>query len=189
MKISIVIPVYEMRGKGREFLKKCLDTVRLQMYLDYEVIVTDNSEDGGELRELVYSYDDYKFFYFKSTAVNATQNLNDGIELATGRLIKIMFQDDYFLTNNCLETLVRTFKETGGEWFAFARKQAYSAGGLSQKISPYWNKDIIGKAKNTISAPSVIAFVNRFYKNIEFDPWMRWVFDIDWYYQMYLQYG
>ena len=51
MKVSLIIPVYNVR----DYLRKCLDSVAAQTYKDLEVIVVnDGSPDNSE--EIIRSY-------------------------------------------------------------------------------------------------------------------------------------
>lgn len=46
MKVSIIIPNYN----GKEFIKTCLDSLKIQTYKDFEIIVVDNaSQDGSDM--------------------------------------------------------------------------------------------------------------------------------------------
>ena len=44
--ISICIPTYEMHGKAKELLKRNFEILLKQTYKKFEVIISDNSEDG-----------------------------------------------------------------------------------------------------------------------------------------------
>ena len=42
--ISICIPTNEMGGKGLEFLKQGIESIRIQTFNNYEIIISDNSK-------------------------------------------------------------------------------------------------------------------------------------------------
>ena len=42
--ISICIPTYEMGGKGLKFLRQGIESIRLQTFDNYEIIISDNSK-------------------------------------------------------------------------------------------------------------------------------------------------
>ena len=42
-KISIIIPTYEMHGVGVKYVKELLESIKLQTYTDFEVIIIDHS--------------------------------------------------------------------------------------------------------------------------------------------------
>ncbi|MDO9375073.1 MAG: glycosyltransferase family 2 protein [Ferruginibacter sp.] len=91
--ISICIPAY----KRIKDLKQLLDSINVQTFKDFEVIVTDDSPDDTVRKFLVEYNPDFKLVYFKNDPVLGTpENWNEGIRKATGDWIKIMHDDDYF---------------------------------------------------------------------------------------------
>ena len=66
--ISIVIPYHDMHN-GAFFLKRAIDSIMIQNYKDYEIILVKE----GRMAE----------------------NTNAGIKKAKGNIIKILFMDDY----------------------------------------------------------------------------------------------
>ena len=46
MKLSIAIPTYEFHGFGVEFLRVSLDRLKSQSFTDFEVIISDQSQDS-----------------------------------------------------------------------------------------------------------------------------------------------
>ncbi len=45
MKVSMAIPTYSMSNRGAEFLQYALDSIFMQTYTDYEIVVSDHSKD------------------------------------------------------------------------------------------------------------------------------------------------
>ena len=88
IKISVVLPYHDMEN-GAFFLKRCIDSVISQTYLNYEIILTKN----GKMAE----------------------NTNSAIKRAKGALIKILYMDDYLAHENALQVIVEAFK---GHWLA-----------------------------------------------------------------------
>ena len=43
--ISVCIPTYEMYGEGYRLLKRNLEILSIQNFKNFEIVVTDNSED------------------------------------------------------------------------------------------------------------------------------------------------
>lgn len=84
--ISIAIPIHNMKNKDF-FLKRCLDSIRMQTYQDYEIVITEK----GKMAE----------------------NTNEAIKQSKGDLIKIMYMDDFFADKNSLKRIVDFFK---GYW-------------------------------------------------------------------------
>ena len=65
MKISIVIPCYEMKGHGVEYLRRCLDSIRQQSFEDYDVIISDHSVDREIETMVFFEYGD-RFSYYRT---------------------------------------------------------------------------------------------------------------------------
>lgn len=182
--ISIVIPTYEMNGFGADFLRYNISRILQQDYHSYEIIVSDNSENLDIYNALRY-FADSRIRYYKCDKKGSSANTNNGMKQAAGELIKIIFQDDYLYSQNCLSELLKAYKSTGKEWYAFTRVQVKN-NKPSGRIIPYWNKDI-PKGVNTISAPTAIAIKNGL--DIWFDENLNWYMDTDFYTQLYNKYG
>ena len=55
-KVSIAIPTWENNGRGVEFLDDLIRTIEIQTLTDYEVIVSDHSENN-DIKNVVKHYD------------------------------------------------------------------------------------------------------------------------------------
>jgi len=84
--ISIAIPVYEMKNKDF-FLERCLDSIRIQSYQDWEIVITEKGK--------------------------MAKNTNEALKQSTGDLIKVLFMDDYFAHKDALKNIVESFT---GNW-------------------------------------------------------------------------
>lgn len=96
--LSIVIPTY----KREELLEECLDSILMQkLDFNYEVIVVDNDENF-ENKEvtIVVSKEKYKnlnlLYYKNEINLGPTGNWNRCVELASGKWITMIHDDDYF---------------------------------------------------------------------------------------------
>src|SRR3990167_9539163 len=87
-KVSILIPYHDMKDAGF-FLKRNIDSIMMQTFKDYEIVLTKN----GKMAE----------------------NSNSGIKRARGEIIKMLYLDDYFAHPEALEVIVNNFK---GGWLA-----------------------------------------------------------------------
>lgn len=107
--ISVCIPVYN----GEKYLNPCLDSVMLQTFTNYEVIVCDDGskdKSGSIIEEYAKKYPQIKFFKNESN-LGLVGNWNRCIEHANGTWIKFLFQDD-LMNTNCLEEMA---KQTSAE--------------------------------------------------------------------------
>ena len=91
MKISIIIPVYNGGGT----LKYCLDSIKNQTYLDFEVLlVDDGSTDDSASICKSYTETDTRFKYFWKQNGGQIEARNFGIDHACGEFITFVDQDD-----------------------------------------------------------------------------------------------
>ncbi len=94
-KISVIVPVYN----SEKFLKKCLDSIRFQTYLNLEIICVDDGSTDNSLDILKeYSKIDKRFVILnknKNEGVSIARNL--GISIATGDFISFIDSDDWIL--------------------------------------------------------------------------------------------
>src|SRR5436853_6661036 len=94
--ISICIPAF----KRTDFLKKLLASIRMQDFLDFEVIVTDDSP-GKDVEDLCSAYSDVPIAYYKNLQrLGTPENWNEAIRKANGKWIKLMHDDDWFSNTN-----------------------------------------------------------------------------------------
>src|ERR1700722_12721578 len=91
--VSICVPAY----KRITFLKRLLESVSMQTYRDFEVIVTDDSPDDA-VKELCTSYSrQFALSYYRNDQPLGTpENWNEAIRKAKGQWIKLMHDDDWF---------------------------------------------------------------------------------------------
>lgn len=87
-KFSIIIPVYNVC----DYVKRCLDSVFLQSYSDYEVIVVNDGSLDGSM-DIVKNYD-VKIINQKNMGLSAARNR--GVKAATGDYLIFLDSDDYW---------------------------------------------------------------------------------------------
>lgn len=102
MKVSICIPAYN----NEVSLKRCLDSVLIQDFEDYEIVITDDSP-SNVIAQLVSGYNNSKIHYYKNTEnLGSPENWNRALSLAKGEYIKIIHHDDWFSSNDSLDKFV-----------------------------------------------------------------------------------
>jgi len=190
-KISIVIPVYEMNGKGMDYLRNNIERILMQDYQNFEVIITDNSEGCSlcEMTRFEYGIKDARIKYYKNKDKKGIcANTNFGIKRCTGDLIKVIYQDDYLFLDNCLSEFNKFANEyPEKKWFAFSRRQIKNNEPCDIK-HPKWNPYIL-QGINTISAPSVIGIRNMNDESIYMDEALQMYADLSWFHRLFLKYG
>lgn len=91
--ISIIVPIYNVA----KYLEDCLDSILMQTYLDYEVImVNDGSTDeSGEIAKK-YSDKDKRFFLIEQDNRGLSGARNTALKYAKGEYICMLDSDDKF---------------------------------------------------------------------------------------------
>ncbi len=97
--ISICIPAY----KRVRYLERLLDSISLQNFRDYEVIVSDDSDDDS-VQDLIKKYESrFNLHYFRNRpSLGTPANWNFAISKASGEWIKLMHDDDWFASPGSL---------------------------------------------------------------------------------------
>lgn len=183
---SICIPAY----KRLDYLKRLLDSITIQTYKDFEVIITDDSP-GSEVEEFCKQYAQiYTIKYQKNQAALGTpQNWNEAIKLASGQWIKLMHDDDWFSSNESLQMFYKNVVNYPEANFFFSDYcNCYLQKGIKNTVNlSAIRKYLLNKnpatlfSKNVIGPPSVTLHKND--RNIFYDAKTKWVVDIDFYIQ------
>ncbi len=103
---SIVVPVY---NPSVNYLKAAIDSVREQLYPNWELCIADDNSPNPEIQKVLAEYaatDSRVKVTFRKTNGHISANTNSALELATGDFIVFMDHDD-LLTPNCLFEFVR----------------------------------------------------------------------------------
>lgn len=115
MKLSIIVPVYNMAGDGK--LNYCLDSLILQTVQDKEIIAVDDASTDQSL-DILYTYKDRypSFFHVIHYDMNRHQGgaKNEGLKTATGDWIGFVDSDDW-ITPDYYEKLIQKAEETGAD--------------------------------------------------------------------------
>lgn len=184
--ISICIPAY----KRVSFLRRLLDSIQIQTYRYFEVVLTDDSPDN-EVFELcrAHSLADSISYFKNEKKLGTPENWNESIRRARGEWIKLMHDDDWFTNPGALKIFAEAVNQNPGKNFFFS---AYRDVYLDRDenttkevhISGQWQK-ILEKdprallASNRIGPPSVTC--HRRNPTVLYDPTLKWLVDIDFY--------
>jgi len=96
MKLSIIVPIYNVE----QYLRKCVDSLLVQDYEDYEIIlVDDGSTDGCPQICDSYSdiYDNIRVVHQDNGGLSAARNA--GLKEAKGEYVCFVDSDDYWQQN------------------------------------------------------------------------------------------
>lgn len=183
-KVSICIPTY----KQVDYLRKTLNSVLMQDFHDYEVIVSDDSTDDS-VKDLLKEFDfKGRLKYFRNkVSLGSPANWNFSIKQATGDYIKILHHDDFFTSEHSLSKFVKFLDDNPKSSFAFSGTVIDLLALKTKKIHSCSNKQFAKMIQhpdrlffsNYIGAPS--ATIIRRDSLLLFDESMKWLVDVDWY--------
>lgn len=183
MRFSICIPVYEMKGRGEEFLTHALQTIARQSLRDFEVVVSDNSL--GDSLEKATKLFSLNINYFKNPLRGMAPNTNAAMNAAKGELIKILYQDDFLSGFESLQEISDNFKPED-QWLVTGCAHTTDGVIWENAHRPKYNDEIY-LGNNTIGSPSVLTVRNE--GKLLFDESLTWLLDCDLYKRYYDKYG
>jgi glycosyltransferase involved in cell wall biosynthesis len=182
--ISICIPAY----KNPEFLKRLLDSIVIQTFKDFEVIITDDSPDD-QVGRLADTYKtQFSLRYSRNSIPAGTpQNWNQAIRMASGQWIKIIHDDDWFSDKDALGSLATFINQYPQSEFIFsayeniflknARREPVFASKF--RLNRLKKNPAILFSRNIIGPPSVT--IHRSSSDLLYDKQLKWLVDIDFY--------
>ena len=91
MNISVIIPTFNRK----KTLKRAMQSVLMQSYAPYEIIVIDDGSDDGTKEWLKDNYPNVKYIYQMNSGVSSARN--KGIKFARGDWIALLDSDDEWL--------------------------------------------------------------------------------------------
>lgn len=115
MKLSIIVPVYNMAGDGK--LQFCLDSLLNQTIEDYEIIAVDDASTDESLKILrEYEMQHSGLFKVVASPVNRRQGgaRNAGLKEAKGDWVGFVDSDDW-VSYDCYGKLLKKAEETGAD--------------------------------------------------------------------------
>lgn len=181
--LSLCIPAYSMGGSGAEFLKQSFEILSSQSFKDFEVVVSDQSDDGA-VAAVCEAFSDrlsLRHIWNREGKRQASANVNNAMRHAEGEIVKILFQDDYLNGDNALEVIVNAIGSSGA-WHLCGSGVSRNGGAVERPMVPR----LTGKlkfGKNTVSSPSVLAMRRAVLEY--FDEDLIWLMDVDLYQRLW----
>ena len=183
-KVSICIPAY----RQPDLLRTILDSVFAQSFQDFEVIVTDDSDDeslGGVVRE--FNHERRLTYVRNKKRLGSPINWNFALSLSSGEYIKFLHHDDWFSEKDSLSRFVAMLNENPLADFAFSSTLVYGPGHQYR----YTHSPSEEQLRRLKANPYSLFFrkLRRLakhhdlqeQKNRRFDPRLKWLVDIDFY--------
>lgn len=186
--ISIAIPTYEMKGAGASYLSELFDTIRIQDFQDFEVCISDHSQDDSIL-ELCGQYANFftiKYYKNEENRGNGPANTNSVVEMCEGRITKLIFQDDLLINDKALSIIKKTFDETGCNWCFNAFAHTSDGKNHFRPMIPKWTKEML-EGRNLLGSPSCVSFLTDKFEG--FDEKLVLLMDTDFYHRMRYNHG
>lgn len=143
MKVSIIIPVYNVQA----YLRQCVQSVLTQTYRDMEIILVDDgsTDNSGALCDTLATEDKRIHAVHKPNG-GLSDARNIGLQHATGEYVLFLDSDDYYADNYVVANLVKTLEY----WqypddLLFCRTDFYEDIHISTNESPYHTEVINAK--------------------------------------------
>lgn len=186
--ISVCMPVHITHVNQIHFLQTAITSYIDQKHLEKELIISDDIGDSV-VESIVNSYRnwDKSIKYVKSSMTGISHNLNNSVSYATGNILKFLFQDDYFASDNSLKSIEKRLMRSRQNWLITATKHLFQSVGQYRNPHFPFLSDKLLEGINTISSPSVIAVKNESF--LEFCSELDFLMDCEWYLRMYHKKG
>lgn len=184
MLISICIPTYNSGEK----LERLLDSIRIQTYKSYEIIISDDSRNDS-VKEIIDSkYVDLNIKYYKNEiALGTPNNWNNAVEKSTGEWINLMHHDDWYTSENSLQEFANAAMKCKDELLIFsAFKEVYTEKNIEVVKKCSWLEikllqwKYLCLYKNFLGNPST-TLVSCKLKPYQYDTRIKWLIDFDFY--------
>lgn len=164
MKISVIIPIYNMADS----LEECIESIMQQTYEDYEVILVDDGSTDN-------SYEICKRYAEKQSNIVALHQENQGsgparnagIACATGDYYLFMDSDDTLATD-AFQILAKRVEETQSDLYVFGYKLIYKSGDIKERA--YGERRVSGDEVRADYSPY---FSQVFQWGIQGAPWNK----------------
>ncbi|RHO55557.1 glycosyltransferase [Eubacterium sp. AM05-23] len=143
-KISVVVPVYNVEEK---WLQKCIDSLRKQVYKNWELCIADDCSTKTYVRPLLekMSQKDKRIkLVFRNENGHISQATNSAIEISTGEFIGFMDNDDE-LSPMALYEIVKTINEQSDIDFIYTDEDKINVKGkrFDPFFKPNWNSVLL----------------------------------------------
>ena len=183
---SIAIPTHDRGENGPKWLKELFESLKVQTFQDFDIVISDQSKNDLILDACKEYSDNFEFTYVRYDGDVPCENINFALEECTGRIIKIMFSDDIFVSQDALECIHNEYDRPECKWVFSGFCGTRNGIDFYDSKVPVWTKEtFIGR--NLLSSPSVVSFLNEC--KVEFDEELKLLLDVDFYHRMRMKNG
>ena len=180
--ITITIPLHDPNNIYEGHLRAALDSIVGQTTQPSEVLLSGNTKPTY-LKTLLDEYKNYfNIQYFENESNSTSSNLNFLIPRSRSEIVKILFQDDFFIKNTSLGQIIRLFDSRKLIWAASGSKNYDDVKKtFVRNVRPRFGMKM-NDGVNTIGCPSVISIRRDSF--IEFNEDLVMWLDCEWYLAM-----
>ncbi|MMZ50432.1 Chondroitin synthase [compost metagenome] len=142
--ISIVVPVYNV---DEVWLRKCIESVRNQIYDNWELCIADDASPKPHIKEVLQEYtskDPRIKVLFREQNGHISESSNSALEIANGEFIGLLDNDDE-LTMDALYENVKLLNEHPDADMIYSDEDKISVDGErhSPFFKPHWSPDLL----------------------------------------------
>lgn len=187
--LSVCIPVWGIQGKGIEYIEYSFNILAQQIFKDFEVVISDHSEDDY-LKDYIQTWTSLlNIVYVKCDKGRGiiSPNLNNALKYCNGKYIKILFQDDFLYDENSLQIIVDYLNKKEIKWLLTGCTHTSDMVTTYKDMIPFYHERIY-EGINTISCPSVLTIRND-QDMLFFDETLKWLMDVEYYKRCYDKFG
>jgi len=186
--ISVCIPTYEFKGKGVKYLADIFDSLRKQTFQDFDIVISDHSEDNVIHDFCEEISKEFSIIYLKNPNDRGFQgsNINCVMENAEGKILKLLMQDDLFVDDKALEKIKKGFDETNCKWLFHGFTHTTDGIETHRDCVPNWC-DMVLEGRNLLGSPSCVAILNK--TKMYLDTNLKLLVDTEFYHRMRIENG
>ena len=100
----ITVSIIIVNWNGERWLRKCLDSLRVQTCKDFEIILVDNSSTDGSIDFVKNNYSEVRIFHSENRGYGYACNL--GAQEAKGKFL-MFFNEDMYVNKDFLEKYLK----------------------------------------------------------------------------------
>ncbi len=189
MKISIAVPSYNYA----RFLVPCLESIKQQNYIDYEVLIADGGSTDCSL-EIINNYCniDTRFKLVSTQDNGQADAIYKAFQHATGDILCFLNADDTYLCKDALSKVAITFD-------SYSDVKIISFGGYYIDADGFWLKPVkyryhpmdgfhLMKYRTAVLQPATF-WKKEVYESIEWPKQYHYVFDVVFFYVAYQKFS
>ena len=186
--ISVCIPTYEYKGEGVKYLSELFDSLETQTFQDFDIVISDHSIDTEIMNFCRDSDYNFEVTYIQNPNGRGYQapNTNCALENATGRILKLIYQDDIFVDDKALEKIKSAFDSTKCKWLFHGFTHTTNGNETHRDCVPKWT-DMMLQGRNLLGSPSCIAMLNEC--KMYMDENIKLLIDTELYHRMRMEHG